>query len=155
MRVFSRKQGPTADLTGTWAACSMLLDYPTTDLVGGLDRIEVLATRTDLGGLIAHLRSGRLRALQEEYVETFDHARRCALCLTYYAYGATPAGAGQRWCSSSRPTEMPGPSGTRPAVSCPTTSAPRPPALLALWPLTRLVHVFSAPIGYLTRPYLV
>ncbi|HVQ87583.1 MAG TPA: respiratory nitrate reductase subunit gamma [Actinomycetes bacterium] len=28
-------------------------------------------------------------------------------------------------------------------------------ALLALWPFTRLVHVFSAPIGYLTRPYIV
>jgi nitrate reductase gamma subunit len=27
--------------------------------------------------------------------------------------------------------------------------------LFALWPFTRLVHVFSAPIGYLTRPYLV
>ena len=28
-------------------------------------------------------------------------------------------------------------------------------ALFALWPFTRLVHVFSAPIGYLTRPYVV
>ncbi|MBV9313647.1 MAG: respiratory nitrate reductase subunit gamma [Pseudonocardia sp.] len=28
-------------------------------------------------------------------------------------------------------------------------------ALLALWPYTRLVHVFSAPLGYLTRPYVV
>jgi len=27
--------------------------------------------------------------------------------------------------------------------------------LFALWPLTRLVHVFSAPLGYLTRPYIV
>jgi len=27
--------------------------------------------------------------------------------------------------------------------------------LFAMWPFTRLVHVFSAPIGYLTRPYLV
>lgn len=27
--------------------------------------------------------------------------------------------------------------------------------LFALWPFTRLVHVFSAPLGYLTRPYLV
>jgi nitrate reductase gamma subunit len=27
--------------------------------------------------------------------------------------------------------------------------------LLALWPFTRLVHVFSAPLGYLTRPYIV
>jgi nitrate reductase gamma subunit len=26
--------------------------------------------------------------------------------------------------------------------------------LLAAWPFTRLVHVFSAPLGYLTRPYI-
>ena len=28
-------------------------------------------------------------------------------------------------------------------------------SLFALWPFTRLVHVFSAPIGYLWRPYVV
>jgi nitrate reductase gamma subunit len=28
-------------------------------------------------------------------------------------------------------------------------------ALFALWPFTRLVHVFSAPVGYITRPYIV
>jgi nitrate reductase gamma subunit len=27
--------------------------------------------------------------------------------------------------------------------------------LLAIWPYTRLVHVFSAPLGYLTRPYVI
>ena len=27
-------------------------------------------------------------------------------------------------------------------------------ALFAFWPFSRLVHVFSAPIGYLTRPYI-
>jgi len=27
--------------------------------------------------------------------------------------------------------------------------------LFALWPFTRLVHVFSAPVGYLWRPYVV
>jgi nitrate reductase gamma subunit len=27
--------------------------------------------------------------------------------------------------------------------------------LFAMWPFTRLVHVFSAPIGYLWRPYIV
>jgi nitrate reductase gamma subunit len=26
--------------------------------------------------------------------------------------------------------------------------------LFAAWPFTRLVHVFSAPVGYLTRPYV-
>jgi nitrate reductase gamma subunit len=28
-------------------------------------------------------------------------------------------------------------------------------ALFALWPFTRLVHAFSAPVGYLWRPYIV
>jgi nitrate reductase gamma subunit len=28
-------------------------------------------------------------------------------------------------------------------------------ALFAAWPFTRLVHAFSAPVGYLTRPYVV
>lgn len=28
-------------------------------------------------------------------------------------------------------------------------------ALFALWPFSRLVHAFSAPLGYLVRPYLV
>ena len=28
-------------------------------------------------------------------------------------------------------------------------------SLFGLWPFTRLVHVFSAPVGYLTRPYIV
>ena len=27
--------------------------------------------------------------------------------------------------------------------------------LFAIIPFTRLVHIFSAPVGYLTRPYLV
>jgi nitrate reductase gamma subunit len=28
-------------------------------------------------------------------------------------------------------------------------------ALFAVWPFTRLIHAFSAPVGYLTRPYVV
>ncbi len=28
-------------------------------------------------------------------------------------------------------------------------------ALFAFWPFSRLVHVFSMPLGYLTRPYIV
>ncbi|MGP6173452.1 respiratory nitrate reductase subunit gamma [Corynebacterium sp. A21] len=28
-------------------------------------------------------------------------------------------------------------------------------SLMALWPFTRLVHAFSAPVGYVTRPYVV
>jgi hypothetical protein len=28
-------------------------------------------------------------------------------------------------------------------------------ALLGIWPYMRVMHMFSAPVGYLTRPYLV
>jgi nitrate reductase gamma subunit len=28
-------------------------------------------------------------------------------------------------------------------------------ALFALWPFSRLVHAFAAPVGYLVRPYIV
>jgi nitrate reductase gamma subunit len=28
-------------------------------------------------------------------------------------------------------------------------------ALFAMWPFTRLVHAFSAPVAYLFRPYIV
>lgn len=27
--------------------------------------------------------------------------------------------------------------------------------LFAVWPFTRLVHLLTAPLGYLTRPYIV
>ena len=73
-----------------WAAAAALLDYPTVELVASLDRVEAVAPgQPDLQGLITHLRSTPLRRLQEDYVETFDHTRRCALYLTYFAYGDT------------------------------------------------------------------
>jgi nitrate reductase delta subunit len=84
-----RHTGPTG-VQQTWAACSVLLDYPTAELLERLDVIEALVPdHAELGGLIAHLRARDLRTLQEEYVETFDHTRKCALHLTYYAYGDT------------------------------------------------------------------
>ncbi len=78
-----------------WAACAGLLDYPTEESRAGLEALatalaEVPATyAAPLQGLVAHLREGDLRSLQEEYVATFDHTRRCALYLTYFAYGDT------------------------------------------------------------------
>lgn len=90
MPLLSRRRTRPADLRPVWAACSALLDYPTSELVAGLDEIEALVPgNSDLAGLIEHLRSRDLRVLQEEYVETFDHTRKCALYLTYYAYGDT------------------------------------------------------------------
>jgi nitrate reductase delta subunit len=87
---FSRKHARPDAVAPVWAACSALLDYPTAELVEALDDIETLVPdNAPLGRLIAHLRSSELRALQEEYVQTFDHTRKCALYLSYFAYGDT------------------------------------------------------------------
>ena len=86
---------PQEQLRATWQLCSSLLDYPTAELLEGLDGIaqavaELPAEQAAaLGRFVEHLRGRELRALQEQYVETFDHTRRCALYLTYFAYGDT------------------------------------------------------------------
>ena len=78
------------DVRPVWAVCSAVLDYPTPELVASLDRLEALVPgNADLAGVLAHLRSGDLGDLQAEYVQTFDHTRKCALYLTYFAYGDT------------------------------------------------------------------
>ena len=88
-RPFSRRQ-PAAGSRETWAACSALLDYPTSQLIDSLDDITALVPDNEpLADLVTYLRSRDLRTVQQEYVETFDHARKCALYLTYYAYGDT------------------------------------------------------------------
>lgn len=88
-RPFSRKR-PAAASRETWAACSALLDYPTSELIGSLDAITSLVPdNAPIADLVTHLRSHDLRTVQQEYVETFDLARKCALYLTYYAYGDT------------------------------------------------------------------
>lgn len=82
-------------LRTAWQLCSALLDYPTEELLAHLTEIEEAVTGlpTELSSPLVrfagHLRGGDLRSLQEEYVETFDHTRRCALYLTYFAYGDT------------------------------------------------------------------
>lgn len=87
---FSRGHARPDAVQAVWAAVSALLDYPTAELVASLDDIEALVPGdTHLAPLIAHLRSTPLPALQEEYVSTFDHTRKCALYLTYFAYGDT------------------------------------------------------------------
>jgi nitrate reductase delta subunit len=85
----ARQQGPR-DAVPVWAAAAVLLDYPTAELLDSLDQVEaIVPDHPHLGGVIAHLRSTPLRRLQEDYVETFDHTRKCALYLTYFAYGDT------------------------------------------------------------------
>ena len=82
-------------LAAAWQSASLLIGYPDEELLG---RIPLLrqASRTlpdDIGELlrrfIDHLESTPLPELAAEYVETFDHRRRCCLFLTYFAHGDT------------------------------------------------------------------
>ena len=56
-------------------------------LKGG-GRLKTLLT-IPLGRFLDHLDRAPLRTLQESYVDTFDHRRRCCPYLTYYGYGDT------------------------------------------------------------------
>lgn len=84
------RPGPDDDVRRVWAVCSAVLDYPTAGLLDALDDLEGLVPDDPhLPGLLAHLRGTDLDRLQQDYVSTFDHTRRCALYLTYFAYGDT------------------------------------------------------------------
>ncbi len=72
-----------------WASCAALLDYPTPELVDALDDVTAGIDDPGLLDLASLVRTTPLQALQEEYVQTFDHTRRCALYLTYFSYGDT------------------------------------------------------------------
>lgn len=79
-----------ADAVPVWAVCSVLLDYPTEELVSSLDDLKSLVPDNEhLVGLVQHMRGATLAELQQDYVVTFDHTRKCALYLTYFAYGDT------------------------------------------------------------------
>lgn len=87
---FTRSRARRVDVPAVWAAASVLLDYPTPELVASLDDVAALVPDNEhLAPLLAHLREGDLGALQAEYVQTFDHTRKCALYLTYFAHGDT------------------------------------------------------------------
>jgi len=82
-------------LSVAWQAASLLLDYPTDELLGRLDAIERAADELPdpLGGplraSVAHLRETTLTELEADYVDTFDTRRRHNLFLTYFAHGDT------------------------------------------------------------------
>ena len=85
-----RSRTVPVDAPRTWAVCSAVLDYPTEELMASLDDLEALVPgNAELLGLVAHMRSVGLTELQQEYVATFDLTRKCALYLTYFAYGDT------------------------------------------------------------------
>ena len=90
MRLRRRPARPGAEAVHTWAVCSALLDYPTVELLAALDDLTALVPgHPHLTPLLDHLRRTPLAQLQQDYVATFDHTRKCALYLTYFAYGDT------------------------------------------------------------------
>ena len=86
---------PVHQLTITWQAASLLLDYPDEALITRLDLInraaaELPAALADPLRATAHeVGSVDLPVLQQRYVDTFDNRRRHTLYLTYFAHGDT------------------------------------------------------------------
>lgn len=82
-------------LRTAWQAVSLLLDYPSEESIARHDALRRAiaslpeAVRMPLSSLIDHLASQRLEDVQRDFVETFDHTRKCSLYLTYFSYGDT------------------------------------------------------------------
>ena len=86
---------PDEQLRVAWQAVSLLLDYPTPEwaeshatirrAVAGLPA----GVRMPLGSFLDHVASRPLEEVQRDYVETFDHTRKCCLYLTYFTFGDT------------------------------------------------------------------
>jgi nitrate reductase delta subunit len=83
-------------ITTAYKLASVLLQYPTAALFGGLDELDAHAAgvrprpaRQAFGRHLAWLRTTGPAEVAAHYVQTFDLRRRCALYLTYYRYGDT------------------------------------------------------------------
>lgn len=78
-----------------WQAISVLLDYPGDQAERQLalvrDAVATLpgAVRMPLTSFVDAVADRTLEELRQEYVETFDHTRRCCLYLTYFSFGDT------------------------------------------------------------------
>lgn len=83
------------ELRTAWQVISLLLDYPTEESIDQVPALRRVSQRlpdhvsAPMERLFRHLESGQLRAIQTDYVDTFDSTRKCALHLSYYAYGDT------------------------------------------------------------------
>ena len=84
-----------SEIAATWQICSLLLDYPSQELLRELPTLRAVThslPATLGGGLRTFLDSIKgldMLALQQEYVDTFDVTRKCALHLTYATCGDT------------------------------------------------------------------
>lgn len=79
----------------TWQLCSLLLDYPQPALLEQLPVLQDAAAglperlAEPLGRFLDHVGATDLGVLQQDYVDTFDVTRKCALHLTYFLHGDT------------------------------------------------------------------
>ncbi len=84
-----------AELATSWQVLSLLLEYPTEELVDRGPVIGAAVTalpaqvREPVCRFLTVLDATPLGRLQRDYVETFDVTRRCCLYLTYFAHGDT------------------------------------------------------------------
>ena len=82
-------------LATAWQVVSLLLDYPTEQLMARRVLLEEAVAplpstlREPLSRFLGVLATSTLGQLQRDYVETFDVTRRCCLYLTYFAHGDT------------------------------------------------------------------
>ncbi|MDU0315435.1 nitrate reductase molybdenum cofactor assembly chaperone [Phycicoccus sp. M110.8] len=82
-------------LATAWQVVSLLLDYPTEELVSRRPLLESAVAQLPasvaepLRRFLADVGACPLGQLQRDYVETFDVTRRCSLYLTYFAHGDT------------------------------------------------------------------
>ena len=95
LRKKSKPALSASDLATAWQSVSVLLDYPIEATVAAAPVIIAASARlpepirTPLVRLATHVAASNLATLQAQYVATFDHTRKCALHLTYYAFGDT------------------------------------------------------------------
>lgn len=93
-----RRTSPTLsekEIRTTWQLVSVLLDYPTDELLCRVPDLRSALTdaapdaRQGLTAYLDRLATGDLASVQAAYVDTFDVTRKCALYLTYYTCGDT------------------------------------------------------------------
>lgn len=83
------------DIAATWQVCSLLLDYPSDNLLARVPELRRVAEQLPgalgqpLVDFLAGIGTLELLDLQRDYVETFDVTRKCALHLTYATCGDT------------------------------------------------------------------
>lgn len=91
----SQSRLPDEQLRTAWQAVSLLLDYPSEESVARHELVRRAiaplpdGVRMPLTSFLDHVDSLRIEDVQRDYVETFDHTRKCCLYLTYFSYGDT------------------------------------------------------------------